>query len=146
MTANYSGTKLIRGQPRWAPRTSRTWFIRGFVEKVLPRTVSPVHLMLSGSIKPRPPPTSEAIKPRAGCINNLAGQSDACLHADYHIKRISGSTNGGPIRMQTISCNIYKDKQWLRLNRPGALYWALRINIDRSTPELSFELTHARRR
>lgn len=133
---NNSKTKLIRGQRGEAAlrRTSRTWFIRGFVKKVLSRAVSPVHPKLWGSIKPQPP-TSEAIRPRAGCINNLAGQSDACLHADYHIKRISGSTNGSPIQMQTISCNIYKDKQRrLRLNRWHALLGALRcINIDRST-------------
>lgn len=84
---------------------------------------------LWGSIKSESSPTSEAITRRSGCINNLAGQSAACLHADYHIKRISGSSTDGPIQMQTISCNIYKDKQ-PTTEAAQLPHWAVRVSAE----------------
>lgn len=84
---------------------------------------------LWGSIKSESSPTSEAITRRSGCINNLAGQSAACLHADYHIKRISGSSTDGPIQMQTISCNIYKDKQ-PTTEAAQLPHWAVRVTAE----------------
>lgn len=62
-------------------------------------------------------PTSEAITRRPGCINNFAGQSSACLHADYHIKQISGSTTIRPIQMHTMLQHL-QSKQ-LAANREG---------------------------
>lgn len=76
--------------------------------------------------------TSEAINRRAGRINNLAGQSAACLHADYHIKRISGPTTVCPIRIQTISCNIYKGKRCSQSLKGSRLASRFLIDLTRA--------------
>lgn len=99
----------------FAHKFSLVWFVNNLCPGLLVKKFVTAGLTCplkhGGSIKSESSPTSEAITRRSGCINNLAGQSAACLHADYHIKRITGSSTAGPIQFQTISCNIYKDKQ-----------------------------------